>query len=171
MNFLENLTILKRNEVYSIQDINGWLLEFEEDYKRIYDKVQKLYRAVDENGLSIRLPPFGKSSEDDVFLNLYEELKIISNFHENEKQMKTILEEYNNVKDSDIGVSAWLQRNEGIVERKCFHFLVTYLWSNELNDYPMVDFHTISNFYFYLDSRDFANTIKLGEIYNELILE
>ena len=168
MNFLENLTILKHNEVYSIQDINGWLLEFEEDYKRIYDKVQKLYRVVDENGLSIRLPPFWKSSEDDVFLNLYKELKIISNIHKNENQMETILEDYNEIRDSDFNVNQWLQHNEAIVKKKCFDFLVTYLWNNELNDYPMVDFHTISNFYFYLDSRDFANTIKLGEIYNEL---
>src|SRR5690606_30314374 len=85
---------LSKGKTMSIHRVEWWLLKYSDLYKKTYDFVYSQHLYIDDDGAVIRLPPFGKPTDLDKFLNLYEALDKISKFHRNEKYFKQELTEY-----------------------------------------------------------------------------
>ena len=150
--------------------IEWWLLKYSELYKITYGHVHSQHLFELEDGSIVRLPPFGKPTDQEIFLDLYKALDTISEFHRNEKYFKQEMVTYNKIKHSHSDLKNWAVKNENLGADKYVCFLVHYLDydENDQEEHLSVYVHSAEEIDIYIDRQDFKNTIDFLEIFNEL---
>lgn len=151
-----------------VKKLEWWLLKYSDLYKKTFDFVYSQHLFTTDNGSVIRLPPFGEPTDQEKFLDLYQALDKICEFHRNEKYFKQELTEYEKIKDSQSDLKSWVAKNEVLGADKYVCFLVDYLDYSENAEYLSVYFHSSKDLEIYIDRQDFKNTIEFLEIFNEL---
>ena len=167
-------TILKESRVFfnekiiPITQVEWWLLKYSDFYKKTSDFVYSQHLFKMDDGSIVRLPPFGEPTDQDKFLDLYNALDTICEFHRNEKYFEQELTEYQKIKDSQSELKNWIAKNEDLGAEKYVCFLVDYLDYSENAEHLNIYAHTSKELEIYIDRQDFRNTIKFLEIFNEL---
>ncbi len=87
------------HQVNSISKIEWWLLTYSDFYKKTYAFVYSQHLFTIDDGSVIRLPPFGKPTDKERFLDLYESLDKISELHRKEKYFEQEMVEYHKIED------------------------------------------------------------------------
>ncbi|MCB0511842.1 MAG: hypothetical protein KDE33_25110 [Bacteroidetes bacterium] len=170
-------TILKESRVFfnekiiPITQVEWWLLKYSDFYKKTSDFVYSQHLFKMDDGSIVRLPPFGEPTDQDKFLDLYNALDTICEFHRNEKYFEQELTEYQKIKDSQSELKNWIAKNEDLGAEKYVCFLVDYLDYSENAEHLNIYAHTSKELEIYIDRQDFRNTIKFLEIFNELYWE
>ena len=170
-------TILKESRVFfnekiiPISQVEWWLLKYSDFYKKTSDFVYSQHLFKMDDGSIVRLPPFGEPTDQDKFLDLYNALDTICEFHRNEKYFEQELTEYQKIKDSQSELKNWIAKNEDLGAEKYVCFLVDYLDYSENAEHLNIYAHTSKELEIYIDRQDFRNTIKFLEIFNELYWE
>ena len=170
-------TILKESRVFfnekiiPITQVEWWLLKYSDFYKKTSDFVYSQHLFKMDDGSIVRLPPFGEPTDQDKFLDLYNALDTICEFHRNEKYFEQELTEYQKIKDSQSDLKNWITKNEDLGAEKYVCFLVDYLDYSENAEHLNIYAHTSKELEIYIDRQDFRNTIKFLEIFNELYWE
>lgn len=167
---ISELFELKKNGTLSISIIEWWLLKYSEFYKKTYDFVYSQHLFTTDDGSVIRLPPFGKPTDKEKFLDLYIALDTISEFHRNEKYFQQELTEYQKIKNSHSDLKKWVAKNENLGADKYVCFLIDYLDydENDQEEHLNVYVSSLKELEIYIDRKDFKNTIDFLEIFNEL---
>ncbi len=170
MKYYYGLQKLSKNDVYSISKVEWWLLKYSELYNKTYEFVYSQHLFTNDDGSVIRLPPFGESSDQEKFLELYEALETISEFHQNEKYFKQELTQHNKIKNSQSELKNWVAKNEYLGADKYVCFLIDYLDYNENGQekHLNVFVHSSKELEIYIDRQDFKNTIDFLQIFNEI---
>lgn len=153
-----------------IDKIEWWLLKYTELFNKTYDFVYSQHLFTNDDGSVIRLPPFGKPTDKEIFLDLYKSLDTISEFHRNEKYFKQEMVAYNKIKHSHSDLKNWITKNENFGAEKYVCFLIDYLDYDENNEeeHLNVYVHSLKEFEIYVDRQNFKNTIAFLERFNEL---
>ncbi|WP_370477210.1 hypothetical protein [Tamlana flava] len=167
---ISELKRLNNNGKIKISQIEWWLLKYSDLFKKTYDFVYSQHLFTDDDGTVIRLPPFGKPTDHEIFLDLYEALDKISDFHRYEKYFEQELIEYEKIKNSPPNLKNWLANNEYLGADKHVCFIYNYLDYDE-NDQEVhlkVYIPSLEELEIYIDRKDFKNTIDFLEKFNEL---
>ena len=93
---IEEFTSLSSNDIYSMSKIEWWLLKNHDLYKHVREIESNKY-CYNIDGRNVRLPDFGEPTAEEKFLNFYEALEIVSDFHRNENYFKQEMSTYNNI--------------------------------------------------------------------------
>ena len=167
-------TILKESRVFfnekiiPITQVEWWLLKYSDFYKKTSDFVYSQHLFKMDDGSIVRLPPFGEPTDQDKFLDLYNALDTICEFHRNEKYFEQELTEYQKIKDSQSELKNWIAKNEDLGAEKYVCFLVDYLDYSENAEHLNIYIHSSKELEIYVDRQDFRNTVEFLEIFNEL---
>ena len=164
----EKLIKILNQKVNPISKVEWWLLKYTDLYKKTSEFVYSQHLFKMDDGSIVRLPPFGKPSDKDKFLDLYKALDTICEFHRNEKYFEQELKEYQKIKDSQSDLKKWVVKNEDLGAEKYVCFLVDYLDYSENAEHLNIYVHSSKELEIYIDRQDFRNTIEFLEIFNEL---
>ncbi|MBK5193967.1 MAG: hypothetical protein JJE07_12325 [Flavobacteriaceae bacterium] len=161
---------LGRNDIYSIVKIEWWLLKYSDIQKVTHDLVYSQHLFQEEDGTTIRLPPFGKKSEKEKFLDLYEALDSISQFHKNENYFEQQMVLYCQIKRAPSDLKKWVAKNEKLGADNYACFLLDYLDYDEEEkvEHLSVFVPSLKEINIFVELQDFKHTINFLEIFNEL---
>lgn len=170
MNYLLEFKDLMSNNKISISKIEWWLLKYSAIYKETHDLFYSKYWFELDDETFIRVPPCGKPTLKEKFLELYSALDTISDFHRNENYFKQEMNEYNKIKHSHQDLKIWITKNENLGVEKYSCFLLDYLDYVENNDDGdlQVFIYSLKEIEIYIDRKYFKNTIDFLETFNEL---
>ncbi len=168
LNLYEVFRFFNNSKVFSINEIEWWLLKYSDFYKSTYDFVQRQHIFKTDNGSIVRLPPLGKLTDKEKFLELYKALDTISEFHRNEKYFEQELTEYQKIKNSQSDLKKWVVKNQDLGADKYVCFLVDYLDYSENAEHLNIYIRSSKEIEIYVDRQDFRNTIEFLEKFNEL---
>ncbi len=156
----------------SMDKVYWWLLKYRDNFLLLYETEQKKHRYQLSDGSVVRLPPFNKPNEDQLFLSLYEALEKIADFHKNESYFKS---ELNGLKQIDVidpdALVKWIEKNEQIGGDEFVCFLLDYLDYADNAEHLKVFVLNAREFDIYIDKTDFQNTLEFLEIFNKLYWE
>lgn len=169
-NFSAVSSFFNEQKIFSINKIEWWLLKYSEFYKKTYDFVYSQHLFTTDDGSVIRLPSFGKPTDQEKFLDLYKALDTISEFHRNEKYFEQELIEYQKIKSSQTDLKKWVTKNENLGADKYVCFLIDYLDYDKNDEEVHLKIFLLESkeLEIYIDRQDFKNTIEFLEIFNEL---
>tara|TARA_R100000306_G_C4364743_1_gene137053 strand:+ start:662 stop:1213 length:552 start_codon:yes stop_codon:yes gene_type:complete len=167
-NLYEVFRFFNNSKVFSINEIEWWLLKYSDFYKITYDFVHSQHLFKMDDGSTVRLPPFAEPTDQEKFLDLYKALDTICGFHRNEKYFKQELTEYKKIKSSQSDLKKWVVKNEDLGADKYVCFLVDYLDYSEIVEDLNIYIHSSKELEIYVDRQDFWNTIEFLEKFNEL---
>lgn len=170
MECLNDFSGKKTKKVYTISYINNWLLTYSDIYIRTYKMFYQQYRFELEDGSVGRLPPCGKTTEQEKFLDLYEALNSISEFHRNEAYFEQQMILYQEIKKSNLDIMEWVINNKELGSNKYITFLIDYLdydVDEKVEDLK-VFVPSLKNINIYIARKEFKNTLKFLETFNEL---
>lgn len=161
---------LLENNILSISHIEWWLLKYSKVYKNEYKCFYSQYLFELEDGTTVRLPPCGKKTETEKFLDLYKALDNISQFHRNEKYFEQEVITYLKIKESKKELKAWALKNEELGANKYVCFLLDYLDydEDEKVNHLSVFVPSLKDLDIFVDRQDFKFTIEFLEIFNEI---
>ena len=115
-NYLQELKSLSADSIISIDKVEFWLLKYQDEYNHL-----KYLREGE-------LPPLpNDATEEDKFLDLYEQLDEVSRYHKYEPYCKEQLEIYTSIKNDTEKLEKWLSTNENFYYEELIHFSVNYL--------------------------------------------
>ena len=169
MDFLKDIIQLNRDKVYSINQLEWWLLKYSEEYKNTKEHLQFQHLTDQIEESPIRLPSLGESNADNTFLDLYLALDEIFKFHRKEKYFEQEVLDYYKIRNSDSNVKTWISKNESFGADIYVCFLIDYLDYDE-NDNEVhlsVNVPSLKELEIYINRVDFKNTIEFLEIFNE----
>ena len=110
-----------------MEKIEWWLLKYSIIQRETHDSIYSQHKFELEDGSFIRLPPFGKISEQEVFLDLYEALDVVSKFHRYEEYFEQQMVLYSEIRNSPSDLKDWIANNEILGANKYSCFLLDYL--------------------------------------------
>lgn len=167
---IQDFKHINNEKILKVNIVEWWLLKYTQDYKETYDFIYSQHLFVLEDGSTVRLPPLGKKTYDEKFLDLYKALDTISELHKNEIYFKQELNEYHKVKKNKSKLKNWLAKNEDYGADKYVCFLIDYLDydANNNEEHLKVFVHSLDELEILIDRQEFINTIKFLEIFNEL---
>ncbi|MDN3724804.1 hypothetical protein QRD02_10450 [Aequorivita sp. SDUM287046] len=170
INFKEIFSYLETQNVFSTSIIEWWLLKYSDFYKQTYGFVYSQHLFKMDDGSTVRLPPFGKPTDEEKFIDLYQALDTISELHRNEKYFDLQMVEYHKIKDSQSDLKNWVAANENFGSEKYVCFLIDYLDYDENNKEEHLKIFLLesTDLEIYIDRQDFKNTIDFLETFNEL---
>ncbi len=170
MKWLQDFQKLSQNLIYSIDRIEWWLLKYSDLYISSYDFIYSQHLVVLEDGSTGRFPPCGKPPEQEEFLNLYQALETIAQFHKNEKYFKEQMALFEDVKDDESKLKDWIKNNEEIGSNQYACFLLDYLDYDENDIVEHLNIYVLSaeHLEIYVDRKDFKHTIEFLNTFNEL---
>lgn len=159
----------KSDGIYTMEKIEFWLLKFSGFYKETlaYVQTQDLFRM--EDGTTVCLPSFWKTTNEYKFLDLYKTLDTVSNFHRKENNTRGLLLEYHSIKNSQSDLKQWTKKAKYIVADQYASFLSDYLDYDEDDNEEnlLIYMESIKELEIYIDKNDFKNTLEfLGVFQN-----
>jgi len=156
----EGFNYLHNDKIFDIQEINFWI----ELNRSLYIKENKLllskYWHQLSDGQIVRLPPKTENIDKNNFLEVYEELEIISEFHTWEKYFKMELSGFDNIRKSRLKLKEWLLKNEKIGSDKFCTFLLDYLDYDDDPDHLNVYVPSSKSFEIFINKNDFKYTLE-----------
>jgi hypothetical protein len=122
--FSEIFSYFNKQKNFSINKIEWWLLKYSDLSEKTYEFVHSEHLFTTDDGSIIRLPPFGKPTDQDKFLDLYNALDTLSELHRNEIYFEKELVEYHLTKNSHSDLKNWVAKNEilGAEKYVCFFY-------------------------------------------------
>ncbi len=167
---ISDFTQLNKHNVLTVNLIEGWLLKYAGQYKEIYDFVYNQHLCIIEDGSTVRLPPFGKKTDQEFFLDLYEALHTIFQLHENEKYFYQQMILYHQIRKSKSDLEIWVFRNEDLGANKYVCFFLDYLDYDvdEKVEHLSIFVPSLKEIKIFIDRQNFKHTIDFLEIFNEL---
>jgi len=169
LDWLRQFEKLQNCNIYSMEKIEWWLLKYSIIQRETHDSIYSQHKFELEDGSFIRLPPFGKISEQEVFLDLYEALDVVSKFHRYEEYFEQQMVLYSEIRNSPSDLKDWIANNEILGANKYSCFLLDYLDYDEdekvvnLNIYV----HSLKIIDIFVARKDFKHTISFLETFNE----
>lgn len=170
---MKNFGFISIDGICKMPQIEWWLLKHHDKYRQIHEiESKKFWFSID--GENVRLPPsFNKPSRNEKFLNIYDTLNRLSNYHRNENYFKQEIAIYKEINDKPEKVNQWLLKNEKLGSQDYVSFLLDYL------DYDTEDHVHHLNIFFledkdlkvFVEREDFKFTIEFLEIFDELYWE
>lgn len=159
---------LKEGRNFKVSNIQLWLSKYSNLYRKTYDSVFRKYLFTDYDGSTIRLPLCGKTTDEEIFLNLYESLNGILELHANEAYFEKEIVEYYKIKNSPSDIKSWIAKNEVIGAQDYVCFMIDYLDYDESDgeEHLKVYVPSLSDYEILIDRQDFKNTINFLEIFN-----
>ena len=158
-------------KVKSMPEIEWWLLNYSEFYKKESEYYYSQYYVELPDGEMLRCAPILNPNHKEDFFYLYKALDKLSELHRNEKNCKEELNVYYKIKDSKIDLKKWVKKNEKFGSNELASFWVDYLdySQNEeeiihLSVYPC----TKQKFEIFVQREDFKNLIEYKELFDEL---
>ncbi|WP_282136019.1 hypothetical protein [Seonamhaeicola maritimus] len=168
--YINELQSLSSDSIFSIAQIEWWLLKHEGDYhkaKHINDS-KYLYEI---EGRIVRLPDsFGNPTNEEKFIDVYKRLNDLTQLHRNESYFKQEMAIYHNLKDKPEKVKQWLEKNERFGADTYVTFLIDYL-DYDINDeeyHLKVFFLNNEELDVYVNREDFKYTLEFLQKFNEL---
>lgn len=170
MDWLIEFQVIHQDNIYSIEKIEWWLLKNSAVQKDIHHFINNQHLFDLEDGTTVRLPPFGKNTKQEKFLDLYEALDTISQFHRYEKYFEQELTAYHQIKKSKADLKIWVAKNEYFGADKYVCFLLDYLDYDEDDkvEHLNVFVPSIKEIDIYVNRKDFKYIIEFLEIFNHL---
>jgi len=170
MEYFKDLQNLSVANILAISKVQWWLLKYSDLYKKTSDFVHSQHLFTTDDGSVIRLPPFGKPTDQDKFLDLYNALDTLSELHRNEKYFEKEMVEYRLTKNSHSDLKKWIIKNENLGAEKYVCFFIDYLDydENEKEEHLSVYVSSLKELDIFIDRKDFKNTIDFLEIFNDL---
>jgi len=170
LDWLSDFQQLQRNHIFSMNQIDWWLLKYSGLQKETHDLIYGQHIFELEDGSTVRLPPFGKKSDQEIFLDLYESLDTISQFRINEKYFEQEMTTYHQIKKSKSDLKTWAAKNEDYGADKYVCFLLDYLDydEDEKVEHLNVFVRSSQEIDIFIDRQDFRHTIEFLEIFNDL---
>ncbi len=173
MNFQEikkELWELGDNGVFRISKIKDWIFNYSDLYKKNYDFVHSQHLYEDSDGSTIRLPPCGLPTDEEIFINLYKSLNGVLELHANETYFEKEMVEYYKIKNSPSDIKNWIFKNEDLGAEQYVCFLIDHLDYDENGheEHLIVFIHLLKKPDIFIDRQDFKNTIAFLEVFNEL---
>ncbi len=170
MDWLQQLEKLGKDNIYSIDKVEWWLLRFSALQKETHNFIYSRHKFELEDGSIVRLPPLGKKSEQEKFLDLYQALDTISQFHRNEHYFEQELISYHTIIKSKSNLKAWVSKNEDLGADKYVCFFLDYLDydDDEKVEHLSLFIHSLKEVEIFVDRQDFRFTIEFLEIFNDL---
>lgn len=160
-----------KDNIFSINKVENWLLKYSEDYKQLIDFNKSNYVSLKlENGKIVRLPPINENSKNKKFIDLYNSLERISEFHRNEEYFEKEIIVFNKISKSRASVKNWLLKNKNLVIKAYGCFLSDYLDYKGNNEevHLNIFIHSLKDCYIYINRSDFKSTIEFLETFNDL---
>lgn len=159
------LKFLINKKVFTIQEIEFWLLQYSNSFKEIKS-------FCNCNSVNDCLPCICEISNDEsIFLSVYRSLDELTEYHRLEKYAKEQLLEFKKISKSQEKIKHWLIKNEKIASQDLACFLIDYLdySENEVNNINLLAYgnenHKIEIF---VNREDFENLIEYKELFDEL---
>jgi hypothetical protein len=168
---IEDFTNLMENSFVTIFKIEWWLLKYSDLYTETYDYVHSHDLIELEDGSKVYLPPNGNPTDKEIFLDLYNSLNLISEFHRNEKYFEQEMVEYYRIAQSPSDVKNWVAKNEYLGVKKYVCFQVDYLDYDEVIErieHLNVYVRSLKELDIYVDRHNFKNTIDFIEKFQSL---
>ncbi|NQY30109.1 MAG: hypothetical protein HRT69_11635 [Flavobacteriaceae bacterium] len=162
---------LKKNGRLQLSVIEWWLLKHSCLHKKVLSFIESKKEIFElEDGSSVRLPPLKESisNSEKKFLDLYNALDTISEFHRNEKYFQQEMLEYHKIEHSQSDLKKWVSKNEPFGVEKYACFLIDYLDYSENAEHLSIYVHNSKELDIYIDRQDFKHTVEFLEIFNEL---
>lgn len=149
--------------------IYWWLLKYQETYVFLNEEEQSKYVTELKDSSAVRLPPFQKTNEDQVFLCIYEALDVLSDFHRNEEYFRKELMRYKSISEVDIlSLKNWIADNEKIGANDYACFLLDYLDYSDTPEHLSIFLLHAKDLNFYVNKEDFKNTLNFLEVFQDL---
>lgn len=146
--------------------IHWWLLKHKESYAKLNVEEQNRYTTQLEDGSVVRLPPFHKPNEDQIFLCIYEALDILSKFHRNEEYFQRELAKYKSISVADtLSLKNWIADHEKIGADDYACFLLDYLDYSDTPEHLGIFFLYAKDLEFYVNKGDFKYTLEFLEVF------
>lgn len=167
------MTFFDLKSLFSIQEIEWWLLKYSDLYKECKDTYDAKHSDPifrNDDGSVIRLPSMGNPSYIEKVLDLYEALDTLTEYHKDEQYFEQELVEYQKIKSSKPNLKKWVAKNESLGADKYICFLIEYLDYDKdgQEEHLKVSVYTSKEIEIYINRQDFKNTIDFLEIFNEL---
>lgn len=152
---------------YSINKLNLWL----NNNLALYTFCKANWN---NNSIYAELPDCNTLNSDELnFVELYFEIKKITELHILETTCKNEILYYKSVKNSPSNVKLWLTKNEVLGSQTLASFIIDYLdYSDKPKNLKINTYYSNSLFNtldFFIDRNEFIHTIKFLELFNELI--
>ena len=159
---------LRIDGLLDLHRIDWWLLKFYNSYKSIKKQIKNQY-LFDLKEEWERLPDeIGNKNIEDIFLDLYDRLNNLSDFHKYEEYFKNQLIKYKSISVDRAKLKKWVMKSEQIVANNFVLFLLDYLDYNEDPIHLKVYVPDFLLFEIYVDQEDFKSIVEFLEIFNEL---
>lgn len=154
----------------NMSKIEWWLLKHSNNYRKTHDFAYSQHLFTNDDGSVIQLPPLGKPTDEEKFLDLYNSLDTLSEFQRNEKYFEQEMLNYHKIKNSHSDLKNWVAKNEEFGADRYLCFLIDYLDydENDEEEHLKVFLLKSKELEIYVDRQDFKNTIDFLEIFNEL---
>lgn len=170
MDWLADFQELHQKNIYSIKKIEWWLLKYSDAQKEWHNFIYNQHIFELKDGSTVRLPSFGKKSDQEIFLDLYKALDTISQFHRNEKYFEQEITTYHQIKKTKSDLKSWVSKNEDLGANEYSCFLLDYLDydEDEKVEHLSLFIHSMKEADIFVDRQDFRYTIEFLEIFNDL---
>ena len=158
------------SQIFRLHKIQSWLFKYSDLYKQTYDFVHSQHLYTDYDGSTIRLPPCGLPTDEEIFINLYTSLNEVLELHANETYFEKEMVEYYKIKNSPSDIKTWIVKNEDLGADQYVCFLIDHLDYDENGheEHLIVYIHHLKEPKIFIDRQDFKNTIAFLEVFNEL---
>lgn len=167
-NFSEIISFFNYQSTFTISKIEWWLLKYSNYYKEASHILisQNLLKNNEES--IARLPYVIEETDLEKFIDLYEALDTICEFHRNEEYFEQELIKFHKVKSSYFEKKNWIAKNEYLGIEKYVSFLIDYLDYSEKPEHLNIFIYSLKELEVYIDRSNFKNTIEFVEIFNNL---
>lgn len=166
----QEFKLYSTENIYTIDQIKSWLEQHDDLYE--YAKLNW------NNGSCFGNLPCSHTLNNELskFIDFYNALKRIVDFHEYEAYFWQELEEYQLIKDNPLKLKEWVKRNERLGSEEFVCFFSSYLDYLDYSDTETPYHLNVFTLYFnefdvFVDRNCFVNTIAFLEIFNKLFWE
>lgn len=164
------LNLIQKNQtnIFKIESIKLWLNSYQQAYEELYKKEKSKFWFELKPGEWVRLPPLTPKNKKTKFLRIYEALKEILEFHENEEYFQKEMLSYYEMKDSNSSLKKWVSKNEKIGSEKYSTFLLDYLDYEDNPNHLKISILGFDEEIVYVNRTDFRYTLQFITVFNQV---
>lgn len=154
-----------KDNLYCIEQINFWL----EKYFNLYTLSKECWN----NGSCYGELPCvcTLNNEYSIFVNFYDSLKTISEYHSLEVYFEQELANYQYINKDKVNISIWLKKNQSLILSKYECFISKYLGYSETSYHLNIFINGFDEFEIFVNRGYFKNTLSCIVIFNELYVD
>lgn len=152
------------DNIYQIKPLKEWLKKHREFYSKTYNILWNSgsYEPF-EDGL-IRLPDLCNPKQEEIFIEFYNEIEEIVDYHQSESKFTIRMNAYRKAKNSKDKLEEWFVKNEGIGSLCYASFLVDYLDYSDNPKHLILNVENIDGDKIFVDRECFKNTVDFLEL-------